>query len=122
VATKPHTALDREQARIVVVCAIRRRTASGDHTDALTKIVENQKGHQIKSLPQSQRQVKTPRKIERGQGILKRGGRHFPEKHHQPSESGTNRHKERVGECAAGEADCSGKIPGPKVFHVDTEG
>jgi hypothetical protein len=40
VATKPHTALDREQARIVVLCTTKRRTASGNHTDTLTKIVE----------------------------------------------------------------------------------
>ena len=30
--------------------------------------------------------------------------------------------KERAGECAAAEADQWGKIPRPKVFHVDTKG
>jgi len=29
--------------------------------------------------------------------------------------------KERAGECAAAEADRWGKIPRPKVFHVDTK-
>jgi hypothetical protein len=29
--------------------------------------------------------------------------------------------KERAGECAAAEADQWGKIPRPKVFHVDTK-
>jgi hypothetical protein len=35
-ATELHTALDRERAGIVVVCAIRKRTAGGVHREAIT--------------------------------------------------------------------------------------
>jgi len=40
VATEPHTALDRERAGIVIVCATRRRTAGGDHRDSITRIIK----------------------------------------------------------------------------------
>jgi hypothetical protein len=39
-ATEPHTALDRERAGIVAVCAIRRRIAGGDHRDSITRIIK----------------------------------------------------------------------------------
>ena len=50
--TEPHTALDREQAGIVVVCAIRRRTAGDDHTVALTKIMKIERLIKSKPFPE----------------------------------------------------------------------
>ena len=50
--TKPQTALRTEQAGIVVVCAIRRRTAGGDHTVALTKIIKIERLIKSKLFPE----------------------------------------------------------------------
>jgi hypothetical protein len=51
VVTEPHTALDRERAGLVVVCAIRQRTAGGDHRDAITRIINIKRLIESKPFP-----------------------------------------------------------------------
>ena len=73
VAAAAHTALNRERAEIVVVCTIRWRT-----TVALTKIIKMKRLIKLKPFPEVNSGQKIRRKIECGQGILRRGGRHLP--------------------------------------------
>jgi hypothetical protein len=63
-ATKPHTALDRERAGIVVVCAIRRQTAGGDHRDAITRIIKIKRLIESKPFPEVNGGQKLREKIE----------------------------------------------------------
>jgi len=50
-AMEPHTALGREKAGLEIVCAIRRRTAGGNQTDALTKIIKIKRLMESKLFP-----------------------------------------------------------------------
>jgi hypothetical protein len=63
-AKKPHTALDRERAGIVVVCAIRRQTAGGDHRDAITRVIQIFRLIESKLFPEVNGGQKLPEKIE----------------------------------------------------------
>jgi hypothetical protein len=51
-ATEAHTALDRERAGIVVVCAIRQRTAGGVHRDAITRNTKIKRLIETKPFPE----------------------------------------------------------------------
>ena len=64
VATAPHTALDRERAGIVVVCAIRRQTAGGDHRDSITRIIKIKRLIESKPFPEVNGGQKLREKIE----------------------------------------------------------
>jgi hypothetical protein len=77
-ATKPHTALDRVRAGIVVVCAIRRRTASGDHTVALTKIIKVERLIKSKPFPEDNGGQKSERKLNDVKGSSEGGEDMFP--------------------------------------------
>jgi hypothetical protein len=95
----------------VVVCAIRWQPAGGNNAVPLTKIIKINRLIESKPFPEVNGGQKIRQKIECGQGILKRGGRHLP----------WLPRIERGGDCAEMRADSWRKIPQPKMFHVDTK-
>jgi len=64
VVTEPHTALDRERAGTVVVCAIRQQTAGGDHIDSITRIIKIKWPIEPKPFPEVNGGQKLREKIE----------------------------------------------------------
>jgi len=60
-ATELHTHLCKERAGIIVVCAIRRQTAGGNHTNALTKIIKIKRLIELKPFSEVNGGQKTPR-------------------------------------------------------------
>jgi hypothetical protein len=74
-ATELHTALDRERAGIVVVCAIRQQTAGGriHRITKIKRLIESKPFPEVNGGRQKLRE-----KIEGRQRILRRGGRHLP--------------------------------------------
>jgi len=110
VAMELHTALDRERAGIVVICAIRRRTAGGDHRDSITRIIKTKRLIESNPSPKSMAGKNSERKSNDTKGSSEGGEENiFP-----------GCRKEKAGECAAAEADRWDKIPRPNVFHVNT--